>query len=231
MEKKTTPAPTLFSREFWIEYELNKVHAPARRAFLRRRFSGDDGWEKLVTLKRTGKGADEFRTGEWPASIRKYSKAELELKRRPCVYDCGNTLPPKFTPWGELFEDFIPICPRCLSKIKNNKTMENQNTQNSSAVMAEVSTSTAEAAVALPSGVTVEEMLAQWPNLKDATKIRLAERIIHETRQRLSKERAELEAKIKDINSQLGEDAPAVTAAQKRKPGRPSKKNREQVSE
>lgn len=96
--------------------------------------------------------------------------------------------------------------------------------------MAETNTSTAQAAAAPPSGVTVEEMLAQWPNLKDAAKIRLAERIIHETRERLRKERAELEAKIKDISSQLDEDAPAVTAAQKRGPGRPKKKDRELAS-
>lgn len=213
---------TLFTHEFWIENELKKVRSPNRRAILRRIFFGEGGWEKFLTIMRTRKGADEFRTGEWQATIPKYSKAELELKRRPCFYGCGNTLPPEFTDWGELFEDFIPICEKCLPKIKNNQkqNMENQSAENKVAAVAAINPSTEQADNSPQAGLTLDEMVAQWPNLNNKAKLRLGECIVSKTRERMKNEVAELEAKVKELKAELGEKA---TVTNGRRRGRPPK--------
>jgi hypothetical protein len=213
---------TDLNREFWINRELEKVIDPKRREFLRRMFFGEDGWQKFLTIKRTGKGAREFTTGEWSEKIPKYTKAELELKQYPCAYGCEFLLPPMFSPWGELCEDIIPICPKCLTKINNNnKSMINQNTTHEVAAPAVVNPTTEPANNVPQVGVTLEELVTQWPNLKDTAKLRLGERIVTEIRERIKKQVAALEANVKDLKKQIGEMAPDEKP--KGKPGRPRK--------
>jgi len=50
---------TDLNREFWINRELEKILAPERREFLRQLFSGEDGWQKFLTIMLARKGARE----------------------------------------------------------------------------------------------------------------------------------------------------------------------------
>jgi hypothetical protein len=219
----------IFNNQLWIDRQLEKVIDPKRREFLRQLFSGEDGWQKFLTLMRNRKGAREFITGEWMEKIPTYSKAELHLKKYPCAYGCDFLLPPKFSPWGELCEDIIPICPKCLLNINNknnqNKNMINQNTTNEVAAPAVVNPSTEPANNVPQVGVTLEELVTQWPNLKDTAKLRLGQRIVLEIRERIKKEVAALEANVKDLKKQIGEMAPDEKV--KGKPGRPKKNSGE----
>lgn len=81
-------------------------------------YAGADGYRKFLKVMSQRKGAHEFETGEWQSKLPKFKKSELDLKRRPCIGGCGMIIPPLFTPWGELFEDFVPICPKCKTTIK-----------------------------------------------------------------------------------------------------------------
>src|SRR5579862_2768783 len=213
-----------FTNEFWINRELGKIRCPKRRSFLRQMFSGEDGWQKFLILMRQRTGADEFRTGEWDVKIPKYSMAELQSKQYPCIWGCDLMLPPKFSPWGELCEDIIPICPKCLLTINNNnqnQNMENQNAINEVTAVAVKNPSIEHTDHAPQSGVTLDEMVAQWPNLKNRAKLRLGERIVHEARELIKQEVSELEAMIIKLKSDLGEKATAKKEG--RKPGRPPK--------
>lgn len=105
--------------EFWLNRELSKVKDPKRRQWLAETvFAGADGYRKFLKVMRQRKGAQEFETGEWQTTLPKFKKSELDLKRRPCIGGCGMIIPPLFTPWGELFEDLFPICPKCKTHNK-----------------------------------------------------------------------------------------------------------------
>jgi len=115
--------PFSIKPQFWLDRELAKVKDPKRRQWLAEKvFAGEEGYEKFLKIMRQREGANEFRTGEWQKKLPKYREAELELKRRPCIGGCKRDFPPRFTPWGELFEDWTPICSTCNDHIKRKNT-------------------------------------------------------------------------------------------------------------
>lgn len=115
--------------EYWLNRELSKVTNPKRRQWLAEKvFAGAEGYQKFVKLMREREGAIEFNEGgAWEKEFPVFSPSELELKRRPCIGGCEKTLPPLFAPWGELIEDFPPICPKCKTRIKPKETNMSDN--------------------------------------------------------------------------------------------------------
>ena len=113
-------------RQFWIDRELAKVKDPKRRQWLKEKvFAGDEGYQKFVKIMCQRKGAHEFEIGEWQKKLPKLKQSELHQKRRSCIGRCGMLIPPRFSPWGELCEDIMPICPTCKSKTKKNIMTDN----------------------------------------------------------------------------------------------------------
>ncbi len=114
--------------EYWLNRELSKIKDPKRRQWLAEKiFVGAEGYQKFLKIMQQRDGAHEFETGEWKTKLPKYKESELEQKRRPCI-GCGKKIiPPLFSPWGELIEDFPAICPKCkkLHKPQNQVMSEN----------------------------------------------------------------------------------------------------------
>jgi len=114
--------------EFWLNRELSKVKDPKRRQWLADKiFVGAEGYQKFLKIMRQRDGALEFETGEWKTKLPKHKESELELKRRLCI-GCGKKIiPPLFSPWSELIEDFPAICPKCKKLQKpQNKIMSDK---------------------------------------------------------------------------------------------------------
>ena len=112
--------PDSNNREFWLHRELSKVKDIKRRKWLKEvAFAGSDGYRKFIRIMETREGAAEFESGEWSSKIPKFKNEDERVKarRRPCIGGCGTDINPEFTPWGELFEDFPAICPRCKQNI------------------------------------------------------------------------------------------------------------------
>lgn len=119
------------NREFWLYRELAKVKDPKRRNWLKEvAFAGSSGYRKFLRLMETREGALEFKTGEWPKKIPKLTNEQIKARRRKCICGCGALINPRFTPWGELFEEFEPICVSCRksNKRKNTNMSDNQPT-------------------------------------------------------------------------------------------------------
>jgi hypothetical protein len=113
--------------QFWIKHEVEKVKDANRRAFLYKQFSGDDGINRFYEMMRSKTGALEFKDGTWPDKLKVPKPKQIESLKRPCI-GCGYKMI-RFTPWGELFEEYIPICPSCLKAISfNNQDQSNQTT-------------------------------------------------------------------------------------------------------
>jgi hypothetical protein len=108
--------PTLktINHQFWIDHELAKVKDEKRRAFLYQHFSGDEGIDRFYEMMRNRKGV-EFANGTWPAKVTKITPKQVEARKRPCV-GCGFRMI-KFKPWGEIYDEFVPICPSCEKTI------------------------------------------------------------------------------------------------------------------
>ncbi len=114
----------IINHQFWIDRELAKVKDAERKKFLVKQFSGKAGIDLFWQMMRERKGAIEFKNGTWAPTLKIPSDIQIQKRKRLCIA-CHDYRIIEFTPLGEIYEDFWPVCPNCINITTKNNTMAN----------------------------------------------------------------------------------------------------------